>query len=197
MAVPDKPELETRTFRPSAGASLNPTGFQDQSTKTEQLLQGLASFGGALQRSGDFEQKRRVFNDRIVAQTAIELGERNPTFLTNDGQLAFNNLLAEKAANGAMLKVAKHAHVLQNRVFNDNNLAFDQKATVFATGIQTLIQANAESLQFSEAQQNTYGLKMTCLVDTSDPADDLTWVNICSPRIIKKKIIDHITECLR
>jgi len=160
MAVPDKPELETRTFRPSAGASLNPTGFQDQSTKTDQLLQGLASFGGALQRSGDFEEKRRVFNDRIVAQTAIQLGERNPTFLTNDGQLAFNNLLAEKAADGAMLKVSKHAHVLQNRIFNDNNLAFDQKAGTFATGIQTLIQANAESLQFTEAQQNTYGLKM-------------------------------------
>ena len=50
QGVPEKPELETRTFRPSSGAALTATGFVDDTTKQRQFSAGLSAFSNLLKR---------------------------------------------------------------------------------------------------------------------------------------------------
>ena len=159
QGVPEKPELETRTFRPSSGAALTATGFIDDTTKQKQFAAGLSAFSNLLKRGGEFEQKRRVFNDKIIAQTAITLGEKDPTFLTTEGQFTYNNMLANKAADDFILKFNKHSDT-QSRLLFGSGLSYTERAEGYKNITDTLITASTTGLQFSDAQKNVYGQKI-------------------------------------
>jgi len=160
QGVPEKPELETRTFRPSSGAALTATGFVDDSTKQRQFSTGLAAFSKLLQRGGEFEQKRRVFNDKIIAQTAIQLGDKNPTLLTGEGQNVFNNLLAEHAANKFLLKFNQHANIHSRNLLGRKDLEYVDRAALFKQSLDDLVRANVSGLQFNNSQKTVYGQKV-------------------------------------
>ena len=160
QGVPEKPELETRTFRPSSGAALTPTGFVDDTTKQKQFAAGLGAFSKFLQKTGELEQKRRVFNDKILAQTAIQLGQKNPAFLTPEGQLEFNKRLAGKAADEFNLKFSQHAKIHSRNLLGRKDISYEDKALLFNGSLDGLVAANVSRLHFNAAQRTIYGEKV-------------------------------------